>query len=103
MSNLGAIVKAFAEVKDRAADALDRGLRAVANAGRPKPRPILIPVRSHLHGSRVIIPKVARGIRVRLAVRDRPVRCVSGPGTAIREARSWTTIELYLILPRESL
>lgn len=49
MSNFGAIVKAFAEVKDRAAAALDRGLRSVANAGRPKPRPILIPIKVNPH------------------------------------------------------
>ena len=49
MSNFGAIVKAFAEVKDQAAAALDRGVRAVANSAGPKPRPILIPIKVNPH------------------------------------------------------
>lgn len=46
MSNFGATVKAFADLIDRAADAAERKLRSMAGLPKPKPCPVLIPVKS---------------------------------------------------------
>ena len=47
MSNLGVIVKAFADMVDRASAALEQTLRSIGKSRRPKPCPILLPVKSN--------------------------------------------------------
>ena len=47
MSNFGAIVKALAEVVDRATAAIEQGLRSIGTSRQPKPCPILLPVKSN--------------------------------------------------------
>lgn len=46
MSNCGAIVKAFADLVDRAIAAAERGFRSATKTPKPKLCPIILPVKS---------------------------------------------------------
>jgi len=46
MSNFGAIVKAFADLIDRAVAAAEQGMRSSKDSSKPKPCPIYVPVKS---------------------------------------------------------
>ena len=46
MSNFGAIVKAFADLIDRAAAAVEREVRSGGKQPKPKPCPVYVPVKS---------------------------------------------------------
>ena len=46
MANFGATVKAFADLIDRAAEAIETQVRSLTGRPKPKPCPIPLPVKS---------------------------------------------------------